>query len=83
MRYGILIIIVIAGKTIIVEGESEEKWQHLLDSCLQQFQPQTDLEEELDPGRPRVRYAATLAATGDGRQTGGRTMLVGRRRITL
>jgi hypothetical protein len=35
------------SKTIVLEGEDEQKWQALLQSCICQFQPANDLEDEL------------------------------------
>ncbi len=52
------------SKCIVLEGESEEKWQSLLESCIAQFQPRTDLElelvEEIAAARWRIRRSRTV-----------------------
>lgn len=54
----------LTAATIIVEGESAEKWQQLLDSCIAQFQPATDLEyelvEEIAAARWRIRRSRSV-----------------------
>ena len=55
----------LAGSEIIViEGESEEKWESLRDACIVQFRPANDLEleivEEIAAARWRIRRSRAI-----------------------
>ena len=54
----------LAGSAIVLEGESQEKWQELLAACIQELQPETELERELvdeiAAARWRIRRCRTV-----------------------
>jgi len=53
-----------SGSTIVLEGECENKWETLLESCIHLFQPETDLEyelvEEIAAARWRIRRSRAV-----------------------
>src|SRR5690349_24647328 len=57
----------LTGSAVVLEGESEEKFQILLADCIQELQPETALEreivEEIVVARWRIRRARALETT--------------------